>query len=109
VAEGSTVTVFFSDGPEEVPNVVGKQEDVARQILENAGFTVKVFTDDSPTDKEPGTVLEQTPEAGTTQPSGTQIVLIVSTYVKPSESPSPSPSPSDSTSPSPSGSPAPSP
>jgi serine/threonine-protein kinase len=105
VAEGSTVTVYYSDGPEKVPNVVGKQEDAARQILENAGFTVKVFYDNAPTDKETGTVLEQTPEAGTTQSSGTQIVLIVTSYVVPTESPSPS----DTTSPSPTGSPSPTP
>ena len=27
---GSTVTLFFSDGPESVPDVVGKTEDQAR-------------------------------------------------------------------------------
>ncbi|HQR26802.1 MAG TPA: Stk1 family PASTA domain-containing Ser/Thr kinase [Nocardioides sp.] len=105
VPEGSTVTVYYSDGPETVPNVVGKQEDVARTILTNAGFTVKVFTSSEPTDKPVGTVLEQTPEAGTTQPAGTQIVLIVTTYVAPTESPSPTESPTTSPSPSPSPSP----
>jgi beta-lactam-binding protein with PASTA domain len=99
VPEGSTVTVYYSDGPEVVPNVVGKQQDAATTILENAGFTVKVFTNGDPTDQPTGTVLEQTPDAGTEQPAGTQIVLIVTTYVAPTESPSPTDSPSASPSP----------
>ena len=101
VAEGSTVTVYYSDGPEEVPDVVGDLEEVARQKLENAGFTVRVFYDDNPTDQPTGTVLEQTPEAGTTQPAQTQIVLLVTSYVAPTEPPSPTDSPTDSPSASP--------
>jgi serine/threonine-protein kinase len=101
VAEGSTVTVYYSDGPEEVPDVVGDPEDVARQKLENAGFTVRVFYDDNPTDQPTGTVLEQTPEAGTTQPAQTQIVLLVTSYVAPTEPPTDTASPTDSPSPSP--------
>ncbi len=105
VAEGSTVTVYYSDGQETVEDVIGKTEEVARQILENQGFTVQVFTDDSPTDAATGTVVQQTPEAGTQQPAGTQIVLVVTTYVAPSEPPSGSPSDSSSPSDSPSASP----
>ncbi len=89
VAVGSTVTVYYSAGPVTVENVVGKQEAVARQILENQGFTVKVFYDDSPTDQATGSVLEQTPQAGSTQPQGTQIVLLVTDYVKPTPTPTP--------------------
>jgi serine/threonine-protein kinase len=110
VAEGSTVTVFYSAGPAIVEDVVGKNVDVATQILENQGFTVKVFEDDSPTDLPVGTVLEQTPPAGEPQPQGTQIVLLVTSYVAPpppSDTPTDSPSGSPSTSPS--GSPPPSP
>jgi serine/threonine-protein kinase len=95
VAVGSTVTVYYSAGPVAVENVVGKQEDAARQILENQGFDVKVFYDDNPTDQPTGTVLEQTPEAGTKQPQGTQIVLLVTEYVEPTEPPSPTDSPTE--------------
>ncbi|MFN8192222.1 MAG: Stk1 family PASTA domain-containing Ser/Thr kinase [Nocardioidaceae bacterium] len=98
--EGSTVTVFFSDGQETVPDVVGKQEDVARQLIETAGFTVKVIYDDSETDQPTGTVLEQNPEADSPLAQGSQVVLIVTSYVAPSESPSPSDSGSPSGSPS---------
>ncbi len=101
VAEGSTVTVYYSDGPAEVPDVVGDQEDVARQKLENAGFKVKVFYSNDVTEQATGTVLEQTPEAGTNQPANTQIVLVVTTYEPPEPSPSPTDTPSNSASPTP--------
>ena len=101
VAEGSTVTVYYSDGPAEVPDVVGDQEDVARQKLENAGFKVKVFYSNDVTEQPTGTVLEQTPEAGTNQPANTQIVLVVTTYEPPEPSPSPTDTPSGSASPTP--------
>jgi eukaryotic-like serine/threonine-protein kinase len=94
--EGAVVTVYYSDGPETVPDVVGKQEDVARQLLEAAGYTVKVVYDDSPTDQATGTVLEQNPTADSPLTQGGQVVLIVTSYVAPTESPSPS----DTTSPS---------
>jgi serine/threonine-protein kinase len=99
--EGATVTVYYSDGPETVPDVVGKQEDVARQLLEAAGYTVKVVYDDSPTEEATGTVLEQNPTADSPLSQGSQVVLIVTSYVAPTESPSPS----DTTSPSASSSP----
>jgi eukaryotic-like serine/threonine-protein kinase len=94
VPEGTSVTVFYSDGPSTVPDVVGKQRDVAIAILEDAGFTYKIFTQNDPTDIPAGTVLEQTPEAGTKQSSGTQIVLLVTVYEQPTATPTPSPSPS---------------
>ncbi|KHL09089.1 serine/threonine-protein kinase [Mumia flava] len=44
VFEGDTITLTVSDGPEpiEVPGVVGRNVDDARQILEDAGFEVEV-------------------------------------------------------------------
>jgi serine/threonine-protein kinase len=101
VPQGSTVTVFYSDGPESVPDVVGLLEDEAVRTLREAGFeSVRVFTNGEPTDQPTGTVLEQNPEAGTEQPSDTQIVLIVTTYEQPSDSPSPTDSASPTDSPS---------
>jgi serine/threonine-protein kinase len=42
-AQGSTVTVFVSKGPEgSVPDVVGLSVEDARAILEEAGYTVEV-------------------------------------------------------------------
>ncbi len=101
VSKGSTVKVFWSAGPREVPSVVGKQEDEARRILERAGFEVEV-TFDSETEADKGQVLKQSPEAYTEQPQGTRVLLTVSSYEPPSSTPSPSPSPSPSASTSPS-------
>ena len=99
--KGSVVTVYYSAGPQEVPSVVGMQEGEARRVLEKAGFTVDV-TYDSETVAEKGQVLRQSPEAYTEQPQGTRVLITVSSYEEPSETPSettppPSPSPSEST------------
>ena len=45
VSDGSKVTLFWSDGPEEVPGVVGKTEAEATQLIEDAGFKVSRVTD----------------------------------------------------------------
>ncbi|MFD8936427.1 Stk1 family PASTA domain-containing Ser/Thr kinase [Streptomyces sp. NPDC059578] len=75
VAEGDTVTLTLSEGPEmiEVPDVVGDGVDDARQTLEAAGFEVKVdrgilglFGD---------TVDEQSVAAGEEAPEGSEITL----------------------------------
>ncbi|PWJ09454.1 Stk1 family PASTA domain-containing Ser/Thr kinase [Streptomyces sp. NWU49] len=75
VAEGDTVTLTLSKGPEmvEVPDVVGDGVDEARQKLEGAGFRVKedrgllgLFGD---------TVKGQSVEGGDTAPKGSTITL----------------------------------
>ena len=48
---------------------------------------------DSTTQAQKGTVLKQSPQAFTTQPQGTTVVITVSTYEKPSPSPTPTPTP----------------
>ncbi len=96
VAEGSRVTLFWSDGPEEVPKVVGKTEEEATELIEDAGFEVSRVTD-STTEAEKDTVLQQSPSAGQTLDKGSTVTIVVSTYEPPpSESPSPSGSPSPS-------------
>ena len=99
VADGSKVTLFWSDGPEEVPNVKGKTEDEARELIEDAGFKVSKVTD-STTKAEKGEVLQQSPDAGTTLDKGSTVTIVVSTYEEPPP-PSTSPSSSPSASPSP--------
>jgi serine/threonine-protein kinase len=100
VERGSTVTVEFSAGPQEVPSVVGMQEDRARQVLERAGFVPEV-TYDSETVAEKGTVLRQSPEAYTEQPQGTRVVITVSSYEEPEPTQEPSPTETPTESPSP--------
>ncbi|MBT2412134.1 Stk1 family PASTA domain-containing Ser/Thr kinase [Streptomyces sp. ISL-12] len=77
VAEGDTVTLTVSKGPEriEVPDVVGDDVDDARQELEDAGFEVEedrgllgLFGD---------TVKSQSVEGGDTAPKGSKITLTI--------------------------------
>jgi len=108
VADGFTVTLFFSDGPESVPDVVGKTEDQARKLIQDAGFEVSVVRD-STTKAKKGTVLDQSPQAGSKEDKGRTVTIVVSSFEPPSPSPSPTPSPSASGSPSPTPSPTPTP
>jgi beta-lactam-binding protein with PASTA domain/predicted Ser/Thr protein kinase len=98
VAIDTLVTVFFSDGPEEVPNVVGMKEGAARKAIEDAGFDVSVDYD-TETRAEKGIVLEQGPESGTTQSEGSTVTIVVSDYEKPEPSPEPTPEPTPTESP----------
>ena len=95
IAEGSTVTVYWSDGPEEVPDVVGETQADAEQILSDAGFNVNVVPS-TDTTEEKGTVIQQSPEAGENADEGDTVTIVVSDYEEPSESPSDSESPSES-------------
>ncbi|MFC8568109.1 Stk1 family PASTA domain-containing Ser/Thr kinase [Streptomyces sp. NPDC057245] len=76
-AEGDTVTLTVSKGPEmvEVPDVVGDSVDAAKQKLQDAGFDV---------DEDRGlfglfgdTVKEQSVEGGETAPKGSSIKITI--------------------------------
>jgi penicillin-binding protein 1A len=85
-----------------VPDVVGQSATDAQRTLEAAGFSVTVSPKVS--SKPQGTVLTETPKAGTTVESGTMITLTVSGTPAPSPQPSPSgtaPPPAQSPSPAP--------
>ncbi len=104
VADGSKVTLFWSDGPETVPNVVGKTEREATKLIEDAGFKVSRVTDSS-TESKKGEVLQQSPAAGQRLDKDSTVTIVVSTYEAP---PPPEPPPSSappSASPSPQTSP----
>ncbi len=107
VAEGFTVTVFFSDGPESVPDVVGKTEDQARKLIQDAGFEVSVVRD-STTEAKKGIVLDQSPKAGSEEDKGRTVTIVVSSFEPPpSASPTPTPTPSATASPTPTPTPTP--
>jgi beta-lactam-binding protein with PASTA domain/tRNA A-37 threonylcarbamoyl transferase component Bud32 len=93
VPQGSTVVVYYSDGPEEVPDVVGRQQEEAEQILTDAGFTVDVV-ETTDTTEPAGTVIRQSPEGESTAPDGSTVTIVVSAYEEPSETPTDSESPS---------------
>jgi len=98
VPQGSTITVFYSDGPEEIPNVVNLQQDEAEQKLRDAGFEPSVLTSDQ-TDLPAGTVISQSPTGGQTANQGATVTIVVSSYQPPSSSPTDTTSPSDTSSP----------
>ncbi|GAB3652834.1 Stk1 family PASTA domain-containing Ser/Thr kinase [Nocardioides korecus] len=107
VVVGSKVTLFWSDGPEQVPNVVGRSEAEARRLITGAGFVASVVNDSS---KGPtGRVLQQSPSSGQTLDQGSTVTIVVSTFQTPTPTPSESPTPTPSPSASPSASPTASP
>ncbi|HEU5036061.1 MAG TPA: Stk1 family PASTA domain-containing Ser/Thr kinase [Nocardioides sp.] len=95
VADGTVVTVYYSDGPEQIPDVVGLKQPEAKNKIRNAGFQVEVI--ENPNTTEPaGTVLSQSPQGGQTADQGTTVTIVVSSY-EPSESPSPTETPTSPT------------
>ncbi|HXH80957.1 Stk1 family PASTA domain-containing Ser/Thr kinase [Nocardioides sp.] len=89
VAEGTTVTLFVSLGPNEVPSVVGFKQAAAESALRAAGFDVEVVTTAETTEPK-GTVVRQIPDGGTAD-QGDTITIFVSTFVPPKPTPTPTP------------------
>jgi serine/threonine-protein kinase len=79
VAANTLVTLFASTGaaPVAVPDVEGKQENVAQTSLQNAGFQVSVQTDSTSTEPS-GTVVNQSPVGGTKVAPGSKVTIFVS-------------------------------
>jgi serine/threonine-protein kinase len=96
--EGTTVTIFVSDGPEEVPDVVGMTEEEASKAIRDAGFEVFV-TRSTDTTEPQGTVIQQNPEAGATAEQGDTITIVVSNFVEPTPTPTPTQTPTPTPSP----------
>lgn len=79
-AKGTAVDVVVSKGPEpvDVPNVVGKTQDDAENVLSEAGFSVdvddnQVFDPSVPA----GSVVSQTPSSGQAE-RGSEVTLVIS-------------------------------
>ena len=81
VSKDTLVTLYVSDGPDvkmvEMPNLVGKTLEQAKQILENNQLNDGNITYQE-SDRPKGEVLHQSIEAGTEVSSGSDIHLIVS-------------------------------
>ena len=92
VPEGTLVTVFYSDGPEQVPGVVGLQRPEAEQVIRDAGFVPDVVEDPNSTEPR-GTVIRQSPAGGQDAAEGSTVTIVVSAFEEPSESPSPTETP----------------
>lgn len=74
----STITVFVSSGPgdSEVPDVIGKDEEEAREAIEAAGFECDVTTQAS--EKNAGEIISQDPSGGTKAEKGSKVNLVAS-------------------------------
>jgi serine/threonine-protein kinase len=79
---GDSVNLTISKGQSlfSVPNVIGKPEQEARQLLEKdkGGFKVAAELVQQNSDKAPGTVLSVSPDPKQKQPKGTEFTLTVS-------------------------------
>ena len=71
-----------------LPNVVGKARDDAQKILSTEGFEARVQTRESSQEDE-GTVLEQSPPAGSEAERGSEVALFVGAAPPPEETPPP--------------------
>jgi serine/threonine-protein kinase len=100
VRVGSTVTLFVSEGPVQVPNVVGASEGEAQNILSDAGFDVQVV-DDPGADAPAGTVTSQTPEGGSSADAGDTVIITVSRRPEETVTPTPTPTPTQTPTPTP--------
>ncbi len=92
VPEGTRVTVFFSDGPEKVPDVVGMTRRRPSRRSSRPASRCSWCTSADTTEPK-GTVIEQSPDGGNERPEGTEVTIVVSTFEEPTETPSPTESP----------------
>jgi serine protease len=81
VAPGTAVAIVVSSGPPPpvaVPSVVGQAQTAATSALTGAGLVVGTVTTESSTTVPSGSVISQSPAAGTSVQSGTSVSLVVS-------------------------------
>jgi beta-lactam-binding protein with PASTA domain/tRNA A-37 threonylcarbamoyl transferase component Bud32 len=88
VDEGSTVTIFVSNGKlDEVPDVVGLGQADAEAEIRDAGFTPSVKFREVVNPDKNGNVLSQTPPAGKKHRRGGTIVVTVGQLAEPAPPP----------------------
>ncbi len=76
VQAGDTVNLVVSNGQVELPDLVGRSQEEAEAALDELGLSFRTTTEES--DEEPGTVIQQSPEAGPVN-QGTRVDLVVAT------------------------------
>ncbi|HET7328820.1 MAG TPA: Stk1 family PASTA domain-containing Ser/Thr kinase [Nocardioidaceae bacterium] len=108
VPVGTRVTLVVTEGPLEVPDVVGETEDVALATLDDAGFTAEVV-DDPSADAPAGIVVAQSPSGESTAQPGDTVIITVSRQPVETETPEPTPSPTETETSTPTPTPSPSP
>ncbi len=107
VEVGSSITIYYSIGPEpvSVPNVVGSSEAAAKLSLTKAGLNAETHTEYS--DAPEGTVFNQLPGASEEVKKGSTISIFVSMGPEPTPDPTPTPTPTPDPTPTPTPEPTP--
>jgi beta-lactam-binding protein with PASTA domain len=84
-AKGSTVTVTVSSGPgtSQVPDVRGKQQADAAQLLQAAGFAVTIVMTPVTDPSQAGLVLSEAPSGGTKAKQGSAVTISVGQLTTP--------------------------
>jgi serine/threonine-protein kinase len=94
VGEGTTVTLFVSNGKvEKVPDVVGLGQSEAEAELHSAGFRASVRTRSVTVPDQDGTVLSQSPAGGKERRKGESVTITVGELPPSTGSPPPPSSP----------------
>ncbi len=106
---GSTITIYYSIGPElvEVPNILGDSLSTAESKLTNANFKFEIKNGYS--EEAQGLVYEQSPSAGTEVKKGATVTIFVSDGPEPTPTPTPTPEPTPTPTPTPTPEPTPTP
>ncbi|HEM5454202.1 Stk1 family PASTA domain-containing Ser/Thr kinase [Streptococcus suis] len=78
--KGAKITLYVSKGvaPQVVPNVVGKSQENATQVLQTAGFSVGTITQEYSSSVTAGQVISTDPVANTELAKGSIINLVIS-------------------------------
>ena len=82
--EGAVVRMNVSLGPGDraegdIPDVTGQAAEESLRTCHDAGFTCRVVERTAPDEESRGEIIDQTPAAGATAPSLTQITLFLGT------------------------------
>ncbi|MDO9458237.1 PASTA domain-containing protein, partial [Nocardioides sp.] len=92
VAKDTAITITYSDGPEKVPTLVGRDVDVATQLIEAAGFVADVRDgEETSVRADAGKVTDQAQAPDTTLPEGSVVTIFVTVYVEPTSPPTTEP------------------
>ncbi|MYN69960.1 Stk1 family PASTA domain-containing Ser/Thr kinase [Streptococcus suis] len=78
--KGSTITVVVSKGvqPKTVPDVTGKSQDTAKQLLEAAGFIIGTISEEYSDSVAEGNVISTDPQAKVELEKGSIVNMVVS-------------------------------
>ncbi|MDQ1620459.1 MAG: eukaryotic-like serine/threonine-protein kinase [Actinomycetota bacterium] len=89
IKKNGTIALVLSKGPEryDVPDLAGKTETEAQQLLEDNHLTVGEPTEDYSNDIKKGSVISTSPAAGTGQKPDTAVSLVISKGVEPVDVP----------------------